>query len=757
MSLARILLLLTVLVPPLGIVDASAGLLPAEQAFKFSAERLTDRIRVRWDIADGYYMYRDKIAFKLNDDDTSISTTSFPAGITKRDLLFGEVQVFVENFTTDIPITANNTSFDLIATAQGCNEPVGVCYPPMSRKIQFPALGDEALITGSAQQSASSVASSDAGDSNLLDNLRSLLATGYQQADFMDVDDAFKLDIQPIQQGKIKVAFEIADGYYLYRHAIKFSNDGENRIQRVVLPQGKVNKDAYFGEVSVFKSSFSFPVELNDQNNGDNNLIIHASYQGCAEDSVCYSPVNKSFDVSALAVRAIATNLPTLKSDTNTVQQPTDKTLLSLLLGAFFAGVLLTFTPCVLPMIPILSSVIIGQSRHLTRVRGGIIASSYVLGSAVAYAGIGALAGAAGDQLQAYFQNIWAIGALSTLLFVMALSMFGLFKIQMPDSIQSKILAKTNNLHRTAPLVFLLGLVSALIVGACVSPILISFLGIAITIGDPLLGAQIMIAVAIGMGLPLIALGLGLGHVIPRTGIWMENIKRGFGVTLIVVAIYLLGSIPQVPILLFWGSFFIIISIFMGATDKIPEKVPAKIANWLRFEKGLGIILLVWGILLIVGGLLGQRDILRPLPPNLLSSPTGMVSTTTNAVKSSLSHQFIWVRNIDELEQQLARAHTQNKLLLIDYYADWCTDCIRMEKNTFANARVKAVLDEKFITVKIDVTDPQDADGKALKRRFGVFGPPAVLFIGRDGTLLEQMNFYGYMESDALLSRITAL
>ena len=412
--------------------------------------------------------------------------------------------------------------------------------------------------------------------------------------------------------------FEIADGYYLYRDKITFSNDGENRINRVALPAGTVKEDEYFGEVTVFNSDFSFPVELsshNDEPDDDlNNLIIHASYQGCAEDGICYAPVNKSFDISGLTVIPVAQADHQTTSRLNAeifkdqaaasevaesasrggdqyTDQYTDMAVsfearLPLLLGAFFAGILLTFTPCVLPMIPILSSVIAGQGNNLTKTKGGILAATYVLGTVVTYAGMGALAGATGDQLQAYFQNIWAIGILSALFFIMALSMFGLFEIRMPEFIQSKVQAKTSGMSGSIPLVFLLGLVSALILGACVSPVLISFLSIAVTTGDPLLGAQLMMVMAVGMGLPLIALGFGAGHFIPRAGKWMARVKQGFGVMLIAVAIYLLGLLPQVPVLLLWGSFFIILSIFLGATQKTPtQKIHEHASNWRQLKK----------------------------------------------------------------------------------------------------------------------------------------------------------------------------
>ena len=250
----------------------------------------------------------------------------------------------------------------------------------------------------------------------------------------------------------------------------------------------------------------------------------------------------------------------------------------------------------------------------------------------------------------------------------------------------------------------MLGLISALIIGACVSPVLISVLGIAITSGSALLGAELMFTMSIGMGLPLIALGVGAGHLVPRAGPWMEKIKHGFGVMLIALAIYILGTLPQIPILLLWGSFFIMLSVFAGTTRRNDSLV----SNWQRLEKGAGIILLVWGIMLIAGGLTGQREIFRPLPPSLFNNSSGVdVSTDFTQSDRISGHSFIKISDLAELQQQLLVAGSNNRKVLIDYYADWCVDCIRMEKTTFADLRVKEKLKADFVALQIDVTDPK--------------------------------------------------
>ena len=637
-------------------------------------------------------------------------------------------------------------------------------YPPMTRHINFTSQNGE--IVASAEQSIkqsetqqesvepqqSIVTDSDSLNLNSATDLRSLLASSFQQQDFLSVDEAFKLRLEADAENNINAVFEITEGYYLYKDKIQFTLGPDSPIKDIQLPEGKPKIDEYFGEVSIYDQSFTARIMDNAE---QPELVIHANYQGCALEGICYAPVNQTFDLSD--VLGVATNIANASDDepsgnstisTNTSSLKTEKSSLgTLLIGAFIAGILLTFTPCVLPLVPILSSIIAGQGKSLTRAKGGALALIYVFGTSVTYAAMGALAGATGDQLQAYFQNIWAISLLSGLFFIMALSMFGLFELQMPRFIQERIQSNTQNWGGSIPLVFLLGLFSALIVGACVSPVLISVLSIAVSNGDPYLGAKLMFVMAFGMGLPLIALGIGAGHIIPRAGQWMDTVKHGFGIMLIAVAIYFLGTLPQVPVLLLWGSFFIITSVFFGATQTNRSE-----SNWNQLTKGIGIVLLVWGIILLIGGFLGQRDILNPIPKSLFNS-----GASGSVAEHGASHPFIQVTNSSHLDTLLTEAKSNNKKVLVDYYADWCVDCVRMEKTTFTDVQVKEKLASDYLTIQVDVTDPNDEDKKQLKKIFSVFGPPATLFIDENGQLLNDKGFYGYMGSDEFLALISSI
>lgn len=716
-------------------------LLPAEQAFVFNAVQSGDgRITANWSIADGYYMYRDKMSFDITGQGRLTASAALPEGVMQWDSLFGEVEVYFSSFSTELSVAADGPrGYTLVAAGQGCNLPVGVCYPPMVREV---SLAPDSPATPAA-------ASADRLDDQLNagQQLRTLLGQAFEQPEFLGVDDAFRLTIEVADPGRLETAFAIADGYYLYRDKIAFSSEGGARVAEVALPPGAIKNDPYFGEIAILKDDFSAPVTLQRSGPAASQISVRATYQGCAEDGICYSPVNQTFSLELPALIAAASADSGAPRPGSGASAPAAFMAASLgtLLGAFLAGMLLTFTPCVLPVLPILSGVIVGQGGAVTRGKAAGLVLAYVLGSTAAYAAIGALAGATGEQLQAYFQNIWAIGLLSAVLVTMALSMFGLFKLQTPSSIQAKWQRQAQRLSGNVPLVFALGAVSAVIVGACVSPVLISFLGLAVSTGDPASGAAMMAAMALGMGVPLIALGLGAGYLLPRAGPWMQTLNHLFGVLLIAVAIYLMGALPEVPVLLLWGAFLIIVSVYLGAT----QPTPAQAGGWRRLVKGAGLVLLIWGAAALVGGFFGQRDLLRPLPAGLLAGATERPPAQVPL--------FTRVSSVAELDRHLARAAADGRLAVLEYYADWCVDCARLEKTTFRDPRVAEILQRDFVALKVDVTDPRDAHGKALKKRFGVFGPPAVLFFDRHGAPLAGKHFYGYLDSADFLALITSL
>jgi thiol:disulfide interchange protein DsbD len=416
--------------------------------------------------------------------------------------------------------------------------------------------------------------------------------------------------------------------------------------------------------------------------------------------------------------------------------------------GAFGVGLLLTFTPCVLPMIPILSSIIVGQGgAKITKLRGGTLSLSYVLGTAVTYTAAGILAGATGGQLQAYFQNSYAIGAVSAIFVLLSLSMFGFYELQMPSFIQSRVTQKTQTIQGGGLVgTFVLGILSSLIVGACVSPLIIGVLGVAIKQADPVLGGALMFSMAMGMGIVLVAIGVGAGFLLPKAGAWMDRVKYVFGVLLLAVAIYLLGALPQVPVLLLWAALLIVSAVYLGATQSLPDGA----SNWRYFWKGLGTLLLIWGVLAMLGGLAGERDILNPLPRTVFTHTESGTPTAAAGTPAESAELFTRYGTVQEVEAALAAARTAGKPAILDFYATWCKECLRMEKGTLTDPRVRSAL-KRFALIQADVTE-SNATTQAIKSRFKVFGPPALLFFAADGRERTDLHFYGYRDVEAFLA-----
>ncbi len=717
-------------------------LLEPHKAFAVTADAVdAERVRVTWKIADGYYMYRDKFAFAPADPDVTLGSPVFPTPIRKHDEFFGEVEIYEQEAAIVIPLERGRGAAQTVAldvTGQGCNEPVGVCYPPITQRVNFTLAGDpvarlEATRVADAANAPPTVRS--------LKDLKSLLGN-VAEPEFLPVDEAFKLDLQARDRDTLSARFSIAEGYYLYRDKTGFESATDGiALGAAALPDGIEKQDEYFGRMVVYYHGFDTLIPIVRRVDGVSQADVRVTYQGCAEKGICYPPVVKTLVVSLPADAS-----PSAAAAVPNVPGASSGGFWGYVAAAFWTGVLLTFTPCVLPMIPILSSVIVGQGGHTSRTRGGALSIAYVLGTAVTYTVAGVVAGATGDQLQAYFQNIWAIGGVALLLGVLALSMFGVFEIQMPAAVQSRLQARTHSWKGGAfGMVFLLGLVSALIVGACVSPLLILALGVAIANGDPVLGGAIMFAMAMGMGVFLIALGFGAAFLLPRAGVWMERVKQGFGVLLLAVAIYLLGTIPAVPVLYLWAALLIVTAIYLGATQALPEGA----RGWRYFAKGAGVFMLVWGVLALLGGMNGSRDILRPVVLTADLSPSAR-SVAEHAL-------FTRVANLEQLDAGLDRARAAAKPVLLDYYADWCVDCVRMERATFQHTEVNRLLREDFVTLQVDVTDPHDGATKAVQKRYGVFGPPAMLFFSASGEERPDLRRYGFMEPDAFLDHIRPL
>ncbi len=578
-----------------------------------------------------------------------------------------------------------------------------------------------------------------------------------QTQSLLPEEEAFKVIADVTDTGSLTVYWQIADGYYMYRDKFFTETTADSTVVLgpMEIPDGEVVDDELFGSIEVYFTGVNYTHSMSAVG-GSSELEFVVKGQGCNKPvGVCYPPMTRSVTV-VLPEGSTAESSPTVTNviENNAssvlgavgaaggVDQPERKSLVSYLLTAFWVGVLLTFTPCVLPMIPILSGLVAGESKTG---KGGILSIFYVLGTAVTYTAMGVLAGWTGAQLQAYFQSPVWIGAIALLLAVLSLSLFGVFQIQMPSSIQGRIQQSTSTMASGKyGVAFVVGLFSALIVGACVSPLLIVALGAAIQFGDPMLGGAIMFSLALGMGVLLVAFGFGANWLLPKAGAWMERVTQLFGFMILAVAIYLLDTIKDFESIWLWAVWLIGLAAYSWVvlTPKDESNGASKLLPMIA-----AVVFLFWGLLTLVGAAAGSNDLFRPLQVFTQSSGNGAVGIQQQAAK------FTEVDSVSSLQAELLAA--KDKPIIIDFYADWCVECVRMLETTFVDPAVLEALDGVQL-IKVDVTDPSSLANE-IKGIYSVFGPPATLFVDASGTLRDDLNRYGYIPSEEFLGLLTEI
>jgi thiol:disulfide interchange protein DsbD len=556
--------------------------------------------------------------------------------------------------------------------------------------------------------------------------------------EFLDPAVAFKPAVRAIDGRTLEISYEIAKGYYLYRDKFRFVADGDAAsLGEPVFPKGKEKDDDNFGKVEVYYKSVAVRVPVERNASGTLALTLKVTAQGCADAGVCYPPQTQALAVelpdpaSAPAAPAGAGDGDESGTIAATLKHAGFWTSLALF---FVAGLGLSLTPCVFPMIPILSGIIAGQGQRSSHARGFWLALAYVLGMAVTYAAAGVAAGLTGTLISSALQNPWVLGAFALVFVVLSFSMFGFYELQLPVALQSKLSEESGHLQGGRGVgVFLMGALSALIVGPCVAaPLAGALLYIGQT-GDAVLGGSALFAMALGMGAPLIAVGVAGGSLLPKTGPWMEGVKKAFGVLLLATAVWLVSPVvPPVAAMLAWAALLIIPAIYLHALDPLPPTAK----GWHRFWKGIGIVMLLTGAALLIGALAGSRDPLQPL--------AGLRGGAVAAESARLP--FEPVRSVAELDARLAAV---DRPVMLDFYADWCVSCKEMEKFTFADPAVRARL-AGFTLLKADVT-ANGADDKALLARFGLFGPPGIIFFDPRGKEIAGVRVVGYQDAASFL------
>tara|TARA_B110000902_G_scaffold39160_1_gene41873 strand:+ start:545 stop:2386 length:1842 start_codon:yes stop_codon:yes gene_type:complete len=556
------------------------------------------------------------------------------------------------------------------------------------------------------------------------------------------VNEAFKLSAVSIDENTIAVRWIVKDNYYLYKDKISFSVKGAT-IQNALFPLAKLKVDEFFGEVSIYNSSVEVILSLTDIIS--NTVELTVDHQGCWEGGVCYPPQSDTIQVGFEGAQAFSSeNDIQITSAEKSANEKFQQGGLTLLIAAFLAGLALSWTPCVYPMVPILSGIIIGQKKAPSTPKAILMSVVFVFSMSLAYALIGASAGyfGAGINIQAIMQTPWILVVFSLIFLFLAFSMFGYYDIQLPSKLQIKI---TNLSNRQTGGDFIgvsiMGFLSALIVGPCVTPFLATALSYVIAGGSAAKGAASLFAMGLGMGIPLIIIcGWGV-NTLPKAGPWMENVKKIFGLSMIAVSLYLLDRIlnPLLSLIL-WSLLFTIAPIMLGVFNKITKPI----SFWNLLFKAICLILLAYAILLWLLVAKGGGDIQQPLDSIIYG----------DSIDSSNSVDFQVIKNEDEFNKLLATTKINNRLLVIKFYAEWCISCNKLERVVFSNKQVNQVLSNS-LKFTLDVTE-NNRFNQSVLARFSLVGPPAILFF-KNGQELRDQRIIGEVSAKEFVNHINNL
>ncbi len=632
--------------------------LPPEQAFTYTASADPTQVTVEWKATPGYYLYKKRMGLAVATPGVKVGEPVYPKGESHTDEYFGEQEIFRGQFKVTAPLSGAKAG-DTVALKlkwQGCAD-AGLCYPPS----EWDATVKVAANASTADKVFNRVDAAQTGDE-----------------EFLDPEVAFVLTGEALSTSTVRLNWRIADGYYLYKQRIKLEPaDAAQPVGAIVLPKGESHYDEYFGEQEIYRASldgtFSVPPSA------AKTVNVNVTYQGCADAGLCYPPITKMLTVSlegAPAMADIASANPgatgggeyVSEQDSFTARLATGSLVLAIAIG-YLGGLLMSFTPCVFPMVPILSGIIAGGGANMSARRGFLLSVCYVAGIAVIYVSMGVLAAYIGSglNLQAIFNQPIILIPFVLLFLVLAASMFGAFTIEMPSFIQSR-LSDASNKQRAGTFIGVgaMGALSALIVSACVAPVLIGALTFIAKTGDMVRGGVAMLSISFGMGTPLLLVGASAGALLPRAGAWMETIKNLFGVMFLAVAVWLVTRIVpgNIGVMLWAIPCLALAWVLWRASPKSSE------------VRGLLRIFAVVAVLLAVGELQnGARGGTNPL---VLNPPSA-------SAQKNLA--FKRIKTVADLEREVAAANAGGKSVMLDFYADWCVSCKEMEHNTFTATR----------------------------------------------------------------------
>ncbi|RXZ36993.1 protein-disulfide reductase DsbD [Oxalobacteraceae bacterium CAVE-383] len=572
-----------------------------------------------------------------------------------------------------------------------------------------------------------------------------LAPLAHAEDNFLEPEQAFKFSAQMADAHTLEISYNIADGYYMYRERFHFKADNGAKLGQPVFPAGKIKFDQTFQkDVETYRGKVSIRIPIT----GDTPFRLTSTAQGCTDKGLCYSPMDSAAQLTPISTAAGNTMSVTVVApaandaagsagaigassdgnDIGSIQASLSSGRLLVILPLFFLlGLGLSLTPCVLPMVPILSSIIVGEGARSSRGRGLLLSAVYALGMALVYTALGVAAGLAGQGLAAALQNPWVLSLFALLLIALSLSMFGFYELQVPASWQTRLSQASGGQDGGKLIgVFVMGAISALIVGPCVAAPLAGALLYISQSRDVLIGGSALFAMAAGMSVPLLLVGVSAGALLPRAGGWMEGVKRFFGVLMLATALWMVMPVlPGAAAVACWA----LLGLGYGA-----YMVWGQQGGWIA--KGVGVAALILGGLQLVNVSTGGRDALAPL------------AQLAGAPQSKLD--FRRVKSEAELDAVLAQ--TGGKPVMLDFYADWCVSCVEMEKSTYTDPQVHAALGS-FILLKADVT-ANNADDKALLKRFALFGPPGIIFYDGNGRKQDNKTLIGYENAQQFAKRL---
>ncbi len=718
--------------------NAQEELLPADQAFAFKGRVVDNKILLTWDIAKGYYLYKDKIKI-ASDHPQRLGVAQFPVATIKDDEFFGRVEVYHDNVSVSVPIVGDESEIIVVNVEfQGCAD-LGVCYPPMTKSVSLKIDNNSESLIDSAFNVLSKIEPA----------MRSVVEKVTPISDEpLPVDQAFAYSLVAIDANTLRASWDIHPEYYLYHNKFFIDVKGAE-FGNIEFPKGTIKNDEFFGTVEVHTGVLNVDIPLTNIQSSQVNFI--AKFQGCWLGGICYPPIEKTTDIRLPKLEKsgaikhdkqqprtpnIANKKPLNATDkiANLLQQDD---IFWVLVSFFGFGLLLSLTPCVFPMIPILSGIIVGQKGEISTKKALIMSIVFVFAMSVTYSIAGVIAGYFGENLQALFQAPWMLMLFSAIFVLLAFSMFGYYEIQLPSSLQNKITNISNKQEGGNLIgVAIMGLLSALIVGPCVAPPLAGALIYIGQTGDAMLGGLSLFVMSLGMGAPLLLVGAGVSKL-PKSGGWMDNVKYIFGILMLAVAIWLLERIisPYVSLIL-WASLFTLSPIAMGVLNSLTNTTSA----WQRIFKGIGLLVLIYGLLLWGLVARGGGDMLAPLAG---------YATNTQAEKTHIV--FKQIKSSDDLDRVLDEAQINKQIVMLDFYADWCIACKELERFVFANAQVVREI-SNVIALQADVTANDDID-KTLMRRFDIVGPPSILFF-KDGVENRSYRIVGEINAQDFLKHL---